>query len=86
MKKIFFPLIFIALPAALSAATGATQLEGSFKVGPSIILITILCLFVLVGIDIGSLDGLWGRREGPVFLQQGIGGNAFAFLSHVVCL
>jgi len=50
MKKIILPLLLISIPAVLSAATGATQLEGSFKVGPSIILITILCLFVLVGI------------------------------------
>ena len=44
------------MPAVLSAATGATQLEGSFKVGPSIILITILCLFVLVGIVFRARD------------------------------
>lgn len=34
----------------MHAATAATQLEGGFKVGPAIILITILVLFVLVGI------------------------------------
>lgn len=38
------------------AATGATQLEGSFKVGPAIILITILVLFVLVGIIFRAKD------------------------------
>ena len=56
MKKIFLPLIFSLTPAILSAATGATQLEGSFKVGPSIILITILILFVLVGIVFRAKD------------------------------
>ncbi|MCK4751701.1 MAG: VC_2705 family sodium/solute symporter, partial [Bacteroidales bacterium] len=49
-------LLLISIPAILSAATGATQLEGSFKVGPSIILITILCLFVLVGIVFRAKD------------------------------
>jgi cation/acetate symporter len=38
------------------AASGATQLEGSFKVGPAIILITILVLFVLVGIFFRAKD------------------------------
>ncbi len=56
MKKIILPLLLISIPAMLSAATGATQLEGSFKVGPSIILITILCLFVLVGIVFRAKD------------------------------
>ncbi len=56
MKKIILPLLLISIPAILSAATGATQLEGSFKVGPSIILITILCLFVLVGIVFRAKD------------------------------
>jgi cation/acetate symporter len=56
MKKIILPLLLVSIPAILSAATGATQLEGSFKVGPSIILITILCLFVLVGIVFRAKD------------------------------
>ena len=56
MKKFILPIIFLAIPALLSAATGATQLEGSFKVGPSIILITILCLFVIVGIFFRAKD------------------------------
>ncbi len=56
MKRIILPLLLISIPAILSAATGATQLEGSFKVGPSIILITILCLFVLVGIVFRAKD------------------------------
>jgi len=38
------------------AATGATHLEGSFKVGPAIILITILILFILVGIFFRAKD------------------------------
>jgi cation/acetate symporter len=55
MKKIFF-LIFIFLPLAVQAANDTTQLEGSFKVGPAIILIFILTLFVLVGIVFRAKD------------------------------
>ena len=50
MKKILIPSLLLASPTLLQAATAATQLEGGFKVGPAIILITILILFVLVGI------------------------------------
>jgi cation/acetate symporter len=40
----------------LQAATAATQLEGGFKVGPAIILITILVLFILVGLVFRAKD------------------------------
>ncbi|MGM0666579.1 MAG: VC_2705 family sodium/solute symporter [Bacteroidota bacterium] len=57
MKKILLPfIIFLLLPSLMQAATGATQLEGGFKVGPAIILITILILFVLVGIFFRAKD------------------------------
>lgn len=56
MKKIALPLIFITLPSLLHAATAATQLEGGFKVGPAIILITMLVLFVLVGLVFRAKD------------------------------
>ncbi|MBS0010557.1 MAG: VC_2705 family sodium/solute symporter [Bacteroidales bacterium] len=57
MKKIFLPfVIFFLLPSMMQAATGVTQLEGSFKVGPAIILITILILFILVGIFFRAKD------------------------------
>ncbi|MEZ5000089.1 MAG: VC_2705 family sodium/solute symporter [Bacteroidales bacterium] len=56
MKKIFLPAILLLVPSALDAATAATQLEGGFKVGPAIILITILVLFVLVGIFFRAKD------------------------------
>ena len=56
MKKIYFSLILLAIPALSHAASGATQLEGSFKVGPAIILISILVLFVLVGILFRAKD------------------------------
>ncbi|MEN8120805.1 MAG: VC_2705 family sodium/solute symporter [Bacteroidota bacterium] len=54
MKKIL--LTSILLSPALVFANSATQLEGSFKVGPAIILITILVLFVLVGILFRAKD------------------------------
>ncbi|MDA3866402.1 MAG: VC_2705 family sodium/solute symporter [Salinivirgaceae bacterium] len=56
MKKIIIPFILLALPTLAQAAVGATQLEGGFKIGPSIILIAILCLFVLVGIVFRAKD------------------------------
>ena len=57
MKKIILPfIIFLLLPSLMQAANGATQLEGGFKVGPAIILITILILFVLVGIFFRAKD------------------------------
>ncbi len=56
MKKIYIPLILSLLPTASWAATAATQLEGGFKVGPAIILITILVTFVLVGIFFRAKD------------------------------
>ncbi|MCG8697963.1 MAG: VC_2705 family sodium/solute symporter [Bacteroidales bacterium] len=56
MKKIYFPLMLLLLPAISQAASGATQLEGGFKVGPAIILICILTLFVMVGILFRAKD------------------------------
>jgi cation/acetate symporter len=56
MKKIILPLIILALPGVLNAASVATELEGGFKVGPAIILITILCVFVLVGFVFRAKD------------------------------
>lgn len=56
MKKIILPSLLLMVPSILSAASGITELEGSFKVGPSIILISILVLFVLVGILFRAKD------------------------------
>src|SRR6056297_1119654 len=56
MKKAYILLSLLFLPFITHAATAATQLEGSFKVGPAIILITILVLFVLVGIFFRAKD------------------------------
>ena len=56
MKKLLLPTILLLSPSFLNAATAATQLEGGFKVGPAIILITILILFVLVGIIFRAKD------------------------------
>ena len=56
MKKILLPLVLLCMPVLSHAATAATELEGGFKVGPAIILITILILFVLVGIVFRARD------------------------------
>ena len=55
MKKIYVLFLFM-VPAIAHAANDATQLEGSFKVGPAIILIFILSLFVLVGFFFRAKD------------------------------
>ena len=56
MKKLYIPLLFLTIPSILQAASASTQLEGSFKVGPAIILITILILFVMIGIFFRAKD------------------------------
>ncbi len=56
MKKFLLPIILLLTPSLLFAAGASTQLEGKFQVGPAIILITILCLFVLVGIFFRAKD------------------------------
>lgn len=55
MKRIYL-LLLAFLPAAVFAASDVTQLEGGFKVGPAIILILILSLFILVGIVFRAKD------------------------------
>jgi cation/acetate symporter len=56
MKKLLIPSLLLSSPTLLHAATAATQLEGGFKVGPAIILITILILFVVVGLVFRAKD------------------------------
>jgi cation/acetate symporter len=50
MKKIYTLALALFIPTLSQAATAASQLEGSFRLGPAIILISILVLFVMVGI------------------------------------
>lgn len=56
MKKIYIPIFLGAIPGSLKAATAATHLEGSLQIGPAIILITILILFIMVGIFFRAKD------------------------------
>jgi cation/acetate symporter len=56
MKKICILILLSLLPLATHAAQDITQLEGSFKVGPAIILIIILSSFILVGIVFRAKD------------------------------
>jgi len=56
MNKAILPIILLATPSFAKAATAATHLEGSFQLGPAIILITILVLFVAVGIIFRAKD------------------------------
>jgi cation/acetate symporter len=56
MKKIFITILVTFLGAVTLEAQNLTQLEGSFKTGPAIILIAILVTFVLVGIFFRAKD------------------------------
>ena len=56
MKKRILPIILLALSYTSEGATAATHLEGDFQLGPAIILITILVLFVMVGIIFRAKD------------------------------
>ncbi len=56
MKKIFLTLIIASSGIITLRAENLTQLEGSFKTGPAIILISILITFVLVGIFFRAKD------------------------------
>ena len=53
MKKIYLTFIFAFLGILSLRAESLTQLEGSFKPGPAIILIATLVTFVLVGVFFG---------------------------------
>ncbi len=54
MKKIL--LIIASISPSLIFASSSTVLEGGFKLGPAIILLTILILFILVGIVFRAKD------------------------------
>lgn len=56
MKKIYLSLILVFSGVLSANAESLTQLEGSFKTGPAIILIAILVIFVLVGIFFRAKD------------------------------
>ncbi len=56
MKKIYLLLILIFSGVLTLNAQNLTQLEGSFKPGPAIILIAMLVIFVLVGIFFRAKD------------------------------
>ncbi len=56
MKKIYLSLIMFFLAVLTLNAESLTQLEGSFKTGPAIILIATLITFVLVGIFFRAKD------------------------------
>jgi cation/acetate symporter len=79
--RFLFPALLLALTASTaSAATGrATELAGDIKVGPAIILITILVTFVLVGIFNRAKDTstYWaaGRKISPIGAGMAIASN-----------
>jgi cation/acetate symporter len=56
MKKLYLALTLFISSAFTAGAQSLTQLEGSFKTGPAIILISILLIFVLVGVFFRAKD------------------------------
>ena len=56
MKKLYISLLLIFSGITSLHAQSLTQLEGSFKTGPAIILIATLLTFVLVGIFFRAKD------------------------------
>jgi cation/acetate symporter len=78
MKKIFFTLGILILPV-LASAGSLTQLEGSFKVGPAIILIAMLATFMIVGLVHRAKDTTdyyaAGRKINVISSGMAIGSN-----------
>ncbi|RPH31740.1 MAG: cation acetate symporter [Bacteroidales bacterium] len=78
MKKILTAFSLIAIPF-LANASSLTQLEGSFKVGPAIILLAILATFILVGLVHRAKDTTdyyaAGRKISVVSSGMAIGAN-----------
>ncbi len=56
MKKLLLLISLILISVTSNAAATATELEGSFKTGPAIILIMVLVTFILVGILFRAKD------------------------------
>jgi cation/acetate symporter len=78
MKKILTAISLIGIPV-LTHASSLTQLEGSFKVGPAIILIATLATFVLVGLIHRAKDTTdyyaAGRKISVISSGMAIGSN-----------
>jgi cation/acetate symporter len=78
MKKIFLTLSVLSIPI-LANASSLTQLEGSFKVGPAIILIAMLATFVAVGFIYRAKDTTdyyaAGRKISVISSGMAIGSN-----------
>jgi len=78
MKKLLILLAIFTLPVFVHAAS-LTQLEGSFKVGPAIILISMLVTFVAVGVIHRAKDTTdyyaAGRKISVVSSGMAIGSN-----------
>lgn len=79
LSNIILPVLLILLFTGTAFAQTATELEGEFKVGPAIILIFILILFVAVGLLNRAKDTstYWaaGRKISPVGAGMAIASN-----------
>lgn len=81
MKKyiILFSTAAAFFLPVLAHAAGVTELEGSFKLGPALILLTILIVFIMVGLLYRAKDTTdfysAGRRISPIGAGMAIGSN-----------
>jgi cation/acetate symporter len=77
--KFLYTLFFMLIISGNIFAQSATQLEGEFKLGPAIILIVMLLLFILVGLFNRAKDTktYWaaGRKISPVGAGMAIASN-----------
>lgn len=78
LSKIFL-IVFVFFCPFIASAAGVTQLEGSFKLGPALILLSTLMIFVIVGLLFRAKDTTdfysAGRRISPVGAGMAIGSN-----------
>lgn len=56
MKNLFILLGLLLISFSTQAAAAATELEGTFKLGPALIMIFVLIIFILVGLKFRAKD------------------------------
>lgn len=79
LNRSFLITLFVLLAGHSAFAQSATQLEGTFKVGPALIMIALLVTFILVGLFHRAKDtsSYWaaGRKISPVGAGMAIASN-----------
>ncbi len=79
LNRSFLITLFVLLAGHSAFAQSATQLEGTFKVGPALIMIALLVTFIMVGLFHRAKDtsSYWaaGRKISPVGAGMAIASN-----------